>query len=201
MRSRKVAPQRPGDVTIRLARIKELKRARSHRPPEVEGYLDERRAAVRGAERVRPQHRRHGTPKDAVTWQNHSLVVLQADPKIRPALGFARVPVCQQTFVVFKFVEIELKHAGSSHLKEKGRRFRSGAVMRSFCLLFLFSRVRRGSECRRRGHRGGMSYRPPYLCYQRGAKCDGKGEPSCHPCCRFSRAAASPNGQNLPAPK
>lgn len=37
----------------------------------------------------------------------------------------------------------------------------------------------------------GMCYPPSYLWYQRGAECDGKGEPGCHPS-RFSRAAASP---------
>lgn len=45
-----------------------------------------------------------------------------------------------------------------------------------------------------------MSYPPSYLWYQRGAECDGKGEPSCHPS-RFSRAAASPTKQSLPTPK
>lgn len=105
--------------------------SRSYRPSEVERYLDGRSAAVRGAERVRPQHCCCCTPKDAVTWRNYSLIVLQADPKISPALGFARVSVCQQTFVVFKFVQIELKNAGSQHLKEKERRFRTDAVMYS----------------------------------------------------------------------
>lgn len=48
----------------------------------------------------------------------------------------------------------------------------------------------------RRGLRttGEMYYPPSYLCYQRGAECDGKGEPGCHPS-RFSKAAASPANQ------
>lgn len=118
-------------VIITPAGIKELKCARSYRPSEVERYLDGGSAAVLGAERVGPQHCCHCTPKDAVTWRDHRLIVLQADPEISPAVGFARVSVCQQTFVIFKFVQTELKNAGSKHLEEKERRFRTGAVMHS----------------------------------------------------------------------
>lgn len=118
--------------------------SRSYRPSEVERNLDGGGAAVRGAERVRPQHCCHCTPKDAFTWRNHSLIVLQADPKISPALGFARVSIGQQTFVVFKFVQIELKNAGSKHLEEKGRRFRTGAGIAqaaySFWVFFFFQK-------------------------------------------------------------
>lgn len=95
----------------------------SHRPAEVEGDLDGcgARAAVPGAERVGPQHRSPRAAKDAVTGRDHRLVVLQADPEISPAVGFARAPVCQQPLVVFKFVELELKNAGSQYLKEDRR--------------------------------------------------------------------------------
>lgn len=153
MRSRKCTPA-ARDGAITHAGIKELKCARSYRPPEVEGDLDGRSAAVLGAERVRPQHCCHGTPKDAVTWQNHSLIVLQADPKISPALGFARVPVCQQTLVVFKFVELELKNAGSNHLEEKERRFRTGAAVHSLFFLFLFFKRKTWLSVLAQGPRG-----------------------------------------------
>lgn len=66
--------------------------------------------------------------------------------------------------MIFKFVEIELKNAGSKHLEEKERRFRTGAVMHSsFFFLVLYSKrkdvaLRVGAETT-----GGMSYPPPYL--------------------------------------
>lgn len=40
--------------------------------------------------------------------------------------------------MIFKFVEIELKNAGSKHLEEKERRFRTGAVMHSSFFFFFF---------------------------------------------------------------
>lgn len=130
--------------------------SRSYRPSKVERYLDGGGAAVRGAERVGAQHCCHCTPKDAFTWQDHGLIVLQADPKISPALGFARVPIGQQAFVVFKFVEIDLKKSGCKDLKEKERRFRTGAVMHRQLILFCccFSKGSRGSPRWRWDHGG-----------------------------------------------
>lgn len=113
----------------------------SYRPPEGEGDLNRsgQSAAVLCAERVGPQHRCHRTPKDAAARRHHGLIVLQANSKVSPAVGFARVPVRQQPFVVFKFVEVHLKNSRSEGLKENGITF----TKRSFLLninfvLFLF---------------------------------------------------------------
>lgn len=64
--------------------------------------------------------------------------------------------------MVFKFVEIELKNAGSKHLKEKERPFRTGAVMHSLFFLFLFFKRKTRLSRLALGPQGETSY-PPYL--------------------------------------
>ena len=93
----------------------------SYRPPKVERQSNRsaKSATVHCAERIGPQHRCHGTSKNTVTWRHYYLVVLQAHAKESPAVGFARVPICQQSFVIFKFMKVELKYTRSKYLKGK----------------------------------------------------------------------------------
>lgn len=57
--------------------------------------------------------------------------------------------------MIFKFVEIELKNAGSKHLEEKERRFRTGAVMHSSFFFWLYILEKKDVALRVAGTTGG----------------------------------------------